>query len=243
MSDPITLSSAVCFKIIVSTIATTCFLTLILAAPVAAQGPQTERVSFEPGTTGAVLTESIKGNVIIDYLLGAKAGQHMMVVLETDNPSNYFNVMAPGVDEAMHTGSIEGNRFETGLPADGDYTIRVYLMRNAARRDETASYSLTVNIVGPGTTVEAPADDFADGLGGGPDFWEVTGVKSNDSLNLREGPSTRNRVIGQFVNGDVLRNLGCKMSGDQRWCKVEPADRDGPGGWVAGRYLREAASP
>lgn len=213
--------------------------------PAAAQAPRAERISFESGTSGTVIEDRIQGDEIIDYQLRAGAGQRMMVVLETDNPSNYFNVMAPGSSgEAMYIGSTEGNRFEGGLPADGDYTIRVYLMRNAARRNETAAYSLEVNIFGPGTTVQAPADDFADGLGGGPDFWEVTGVAADDLLNLRAGPSTRNQVIGQFANGDVLRNLGCQMQGGQRWCKVVlAAGENDPEGWVAGRYLREAAYP
>lgn len=34
------------------------------------------------------------------------------------------------------------------LPVDGDYTVRVYLMRSAARRNETAEYTLTVGITG-----------------------------------------------------------------------------------------------
>jgi hypothetical protein len=34
------------------------------------------------------------------------------------------------------------------LPADGDYTVRVYLMRNAARRNETSSFTLTVRVTG-----------------------------------------------------------------------------------------------
>lgn len=215
------------------------------ALPVFAQAPQTERVSFDPGTNGTVIKDGIQGNEIIDYVLGAKAGQRMMVVLETDNSANYFNVMEPGsTGEAMYIGSTEGNRFEGGLPVDGDYTIRVYLMRSAARRNETADYSLAVNIFGPGAGVEAPDNDFADGLGGGPDFWEVTGVGSGDLLNMRAGPSTGNEVIGQFANGDVLRNLGCKMEGGQRWCKVilAAAEND-PEGWVAGRYLRESGGP
>jgi hypothetical protein len=196
---------------------------------------------FDRGSSGTVITARIEGDEIIDYVLRAAAGQRMMVVLETDNSANYFNVMEPASSgAAMYNSSIDGNRFEAGLPADGHYTIRVYLIRSAARRNETASYSLAVNIFGPGSSVAAPADDFADGLGGGPDFWEVTGVGGGDSLNLREGPSTQNRVVDTLADGDVLRNQGCKMVDGQKWCMVEPAAGDGPGGWVAGRYLRES---
>jgi len=34
------------------------------------------------------------------------------------------------------------------LPTDGTYVVRVYLMRNAARRGETAQYTLTVGVTG-----------------------------------------------------------------------------------------------
>jgi hypothetical protein len=34
------------------------------------------------------------------------------------------------------------------LPTDGDYTVRVYLMRNAARRNEASEYTLTISVTG-----------------------------------------------------------------------------------------------
>lgn len=65
------------------------------------------------------------------------------VRLATDNRSNYVNIIAPGkTDEAMFIGSSSGNQFEGTLPANGDCKIRVYLMRNAARRNEKANHRL-----------------------------------------------------------------------------------------------------
>ncbi|GJL65471.1 MAG: hypothetical protein NPIRA05_04420 [Nitrospirales bacterium] len=225
-----------------TTLATAC-LALAVATPVVAQDPQVESLSVEPGSNGSVVTGYVEAYNVIDYIVSAKANQRLLVNLETDNSSNYFNVTASGASESMHIGSVSGNTFEAGLPADGDYTIRVYLMRNAARRNESATYSLSVNIFDGGFTVPAPANDFADGFGGGPDMWEVTGVGGGDSLNLREGPSTQARIIGKLVNGDVLRNRGCKMSEGQRWCKIERMRDPNTSGWVAGRYLREASGP
>ena len=43
-------------------------------------------------------------------------------------------------EEALFVGSVSGERFEASLPSAGEYRIRVYLMRNAARRNATASY-------------------------------------------------------------------------------------------------------
>lgn len=108
---------------------------------------RSERVQFAKGETGATIEARIQGRETADYLLGARAGQSMNVSLETDNAANYFNILAPGETEvALFIGSTGGNRFEGKLPSNGDYTIRVYLMRSAARRNETANYRLDLSI-------------------------------------------------------------------------------------------------
>ena len=62
---------------------------------------------------------------------------------------------------AIFVGSTGGNEWTGPLPADGEYTIRVYLMRSAARRNESASYTLTVGITGSAAAAAgvAPAGD------------------------------------------------------------------------------------
>ncbi|MBK1619574.1 hypothetical protein CKO42_14225 [Lamprobacter modestohalophilus] len=108
---------------------------------------RTERVQFHKGASSATVEGQIKGRESVDYLLGAREGQSMNVSMATDNRSSYFNIIAPGkANEAIFVGSIAGNQFEGTLPASGDYKIRVYLMRNAARRDETAKYRLEMII-------------------------------------------------------------------------------------------------
>ena len=47
----------------------------------------------------------------------------------------------------MYAGQT-GEDFTAVLPTDGDYTIRVYLMRAAARRNESSDYTLTVGVTG-----------------------------------------------------------------------------------------------
>jgi hypothetical protein len=61
----------------------------------------------------------------------------------------YFNVLVPGGDSALFVGSTSGETFEGTLPADGDYTVRTYLMRNAARRGESSDYTLDIRIAAP----------------------------------------------------------------------------------------------
>jgi hypothetical protein len=51
--------------------------------------------------------------------------------------------------------SINGNEWTGALQADGEYTVRIYLMRSAARRKETARYTLTVGITGSAAKVKA----------------------------------------------------------------------------------------
>jgi len=68
--------------------------------------------------------------------------------MKTDNTSSYFNVLPPKSDAAISNGSMLGNDWTGTLPVDGEYTIRVYMMRNAARRDEKATYTVSVGITG-----------------------------------------------------------------------------------------------
>ena len=116
------------------------------------------RVQFPRGASSTTLKGTIQGQEIIDYKLGARAGQRMTVTLTTDNAGNYFNLLAPGeTDVAFFVGSTEGNRFEGNLAKSGEQTIRVYLVRSAARRNETAHYQLKVAITGAAHGREAPA--------------------------------------------------------------------------------------
>lgn len=209
----------------------------------AANGIREEPVRFKAGTEGTTVKGRLKGWEGVDYLVGARAGQRMTVTLHTDNPQNHFNVLPPGnKDESIFNGSADGNRFEGSLTGSGDYRIRVSLMRAAARRDEKANYRLDIRIAGgKHASSAAPAGDFADGLSGGPDFWEVKGVPRGGTLNLRAAPSVHERVVDEIGNGTVMRNLGCRMIGGQRWCQIARPENARARGWVAGRYLREAS--
>ncbi len=120
---------------------------LLVSSVATADDTRTERVHFKKGATSATVEDSIKGYQSVDYVLGARAGQSMNVSMATNNSANYFNILAPGKeDEAMFIGSTSGNQFEGTLPANGDYKIRVYLMRSAASRGEAANYRLEMII-------------------------------------------------------------------------------------------------
>ncbi|MBW4532135.1 MAG: hypothetical protein KME02_15735 [Aphanothece saxicola GSE-SYN-MK-01-06B] len=107
----------------------------------AQSGIESRRVSFPAGAESALLKGQIKGDQTVDYKLRAGAGQTLTVDLKGSNSQNFFNVMAAATDTALFIGSVSGNRFKGLLPSDGDVTARVYLMRPAARRNETSTYA------------------------------------------------------------------------------------------------------
>lgn len=129
------------------------WMAVLLLAGMPAHAAENERtvqaVHFAQGSSSAVIKGSIHGYHYIDYQLRAGAGQTLKVSLLTANGANYFNILPPGsVDVAMYIASTGGNRFEGLLPDDGVYTVRVYLMRAAARRNERADFSLAIGLTG-----------------------------------------------------------------------------------------------
>ncbi len=117
-----------------------------LSAQAAPPGIREIPVHFPTGESGATLKGKLKGDQTIDYTLQARAGQSMVVTMKATNQSAYFNVLPPGSETALFVGSTSGDRYEGSLPADGVYRIRVDLMRSAARRGESTSYTLEVGV-------------------------------------------------------------------------------------------------
>lgn len=214
---------------------------ILVAAPAMAAEIRTEPVRFAAGAESTLVEGRIAGDEIVDHLFGAEAEGHVEISMTSDNPSAFFNLIAPGqTDAAFFNGSVDGNVFAGELPTSGEYRIRVYLLRSAAQRSQSADYKLDIRIGAPDLAEPVKAD-YADGLQGGPDFWKVTGVTTR--LNVREAPSTGAAVAGKVENGAVLRNLGCRMAEGRRWCRVESPDGQGPSGWTVGDFLVETGAP
>ncbi|MEY4563449.1 MAG: hypothetical protein RLZZ618_2726 [Pseudomonadota bacterium] len=138
-----------------------CFVLAALAVvmlnlpPAIADGIKVQGVQFAKGSSSATIKGIIKGDQIIDYTLRARGSQTMSVKLATKNSANYFNVFPPGSEEALFIGSTSGSEWRGQLPIDGEYRVRVYLMRSAARRNEAANYTLTVGVEGTTHSVDA----------------------------------------------------------------------------------------
>jgi hypothetical protein len=55
-------------------------------------------------------------------------------------------VRAPGSENNLFDGTSSGDTASLTLPASGDYRIRVFQMRNAARRGDRSNYRLTIGV-------------------------------------------------------------------------------------------------
>jgi len=136
-------------------------VTLFAVSPaLASEGIRKEMVHFDKGATSATIKGRITGYETVDYVVRAKAGQTLAVTFKSSNRMAYFNVLPPGSETALFVGSMDatGEHYEGILPTDGDYAIRVYQMRAAARRKESATYTLDVSVTGaPASASPAPA--------------------------------------------------------------------------------------
>lgn len=118
-------------------------------APALQAASQTRVVQFAKGASSALIEGKVKGRDTMDYTLRAGAGQTMTVSMKASHPGAYFNLLPPGSkDVAIYNSSINGNEFSGTLDKAGVYTLRVYLMRNEARRGTQADFTLNVGISG-----------------------------------------------------------------------------------------------
>lgn len=127
----------------------TMVLVILAAGPVSAEDRIESRpVKFAKGASSATVKGSLHGYQVIDYTLRAKAGQTMTVTLSSRHSGLAFNVLPPGSNDVAIPEAIDRQNWTGALPADGEYKVRTYLPRSAARRGEKASYTLTVGITG-----------------------------------------------------------------------------------------------
>jgi hypothetical protein len=179
-------------------------IALATATAFARDDIRTERVHFKPGASSATIKGSIKGYQTVDYVLEVSEGQQMNVSMATDNLSSYFNILPPGEgDVATFIGSTSGNQYEGTLPTSGTYRIRVYMMRNAARRDEVANYRIEMIITGvPQKAGSSPDTKAGAAMGGTPSKDEqaclqAVSLKTNnkDVTVLRTETSEANNLV------------------------------------------------
>ena len=114
-----------------------------LQVPASAQG-QAVRVNFPRGQSSTVVKGRIAGFDTKDYLIRARIGQTMSLHLTSSNPYTYFIIYSiNGHGNDM----METTDWTEVLNQNGDYQIRVFMMRAGARRPGAVSnYSLSIAI-------------------------------------------------------------------------------------------------
>lgn len=214
-------------------------IALLFACAVQAQ-IRTERVQFAKGASSKTITGTLKGDASVDYVVGARAGQTMSVTLKPGNASNYFNVLPPGSETALFVGSSSGNTYTGSLPADGDYRIRVYLMRNAARRNEASNYTLTVGVTGASAAATPAAPAAKPGAavvtaGNMPAFCrgEVAGQYGTKPIYVKTEAAARAKDGSTSIPGTVdkgnegMKRFQCRFDAKGRFIDVMALTRDG----------------
>ena len=210
---------------------------MCIVAPAVAQSPtRSERVQFPRGASSQIVRGTIRGYSTVDYIVGARAGQTLRASMRTGNASAYFNVVAPGAQSAMFTGSNGGNSFSGRLPQTGDYRIRVYLMRNAARRGESATYALEIGVSGQ----MGPGGPSGPGNGSGQPIsagnmgafcrGEAAGFYGLRPAYVRTGrlvaaPGGGTRIDGTADTGrQGTKRFRCRFDARNRFIEVRPLD-------------------
>lgn len=130
-------------KLIFSLLAFFAFLTI--SSSVLAQAKQ--RVAFPKGRTNTTLRGTVRGYAYVDYIVKANAEQTISVELDAPKIVPVFSILRP--DGETLGAAVQTNDFTGELPTDGDYIIRVGMMRAFARRKGSVSnYTLKISIRG-----------------------------------------------------------------------------------------------
>lgn len=127
------------FRLIrLAVLATVACVWIAPAATVDAQGAR--RIQFSRGRTGAVVKGLIKNGRGVEYLLGARAGQTLIVHI-TSNARNrdvVFSITGPRGEDLSDGPTTD---YSGRLPSSGDWVISV-----GAFETKTAAFTLEVTI-------------------------------------------------------------------------------------------------
>lgn len=159
---------------------------------------KTEQVHFKSGHSSATISEKIKSDDTIYYVLKAGQGQVMSIQFAPDNQSCYFNLYPPGGgNEAIHVGSTSGNEFAGTLSVAGSYRAQVYLYRNAARRGETCKFHITFEISG-----KAAGNA---GAGGGANIADLKGMDAVKAFDVMTSRGFKG--VDTITSGDTIYGI------------------------------------
>lgn len=127
------------------TIPAALIMVMLLAplVPTLAEGSP-QRVRFQRGHSSTTVSGRIVGYEAKDYVVGAQAGQELTLRVKDSTSATYFVIYSiNGKPNQMS----ETDEWSEVLTESGDYVIRVFMMRSAARRKGAVSnYTLRISI-------------------------------------------------------------------------------------------------
>ena len=110
-----------------------------------------QSIHFAQGTDQKTQTGQFKGYDDVQYQVYAKQGQRLKFEISSHQHLASINIFAPGKkpgqDDAILLGASQGQTGDIILPADGEYTLQVYQMRNSARKNKTVNFKLDLQIL------------------------------------------------------------------------------------------------
>ena len=102
------------------------------------------QVRFAKGASSATIKGTVSGYKYIDYIVRAKSGQTMTVNLTSANAACNFAIFYSDMKEIEDANGVQEST--RNVDVDDDYIVRVLLPRSAARRKESATFSLKIAI-------------------------------------------------------------------------------------------------
>jgi hypothetical protein len=102
------------------------------------------RVEVLLGERGATRSfeDGISEYEAVVYALSLREGQACRIALASSNAANCFDVFAPGEPKPVFSGGESGNEHTLVARTAGDYLVRVFLLRFAARDGQAARFTL-----------------------------------------------------------------------------------------------------
>lgn len=90
--------------------------------------------------------DSISEYDAISYAVPLQKGQALQVTLASSNAASCFDIHAPGEAKPFFVGADSGNSHRLHVPSSGNYVIRVFLLRFAARDGQSADYAIELTL-------------------------------------------------------------------------------------------------
>src|SRR5262245_50354738 len=106
------------------------------------KGPIKVDVSSGEATQKADIT----GEEYVDYVFPAEVGQSLAVTLESNSKNCHFDLSGPQSETPFYISAITGDRYQQNVRNSGNHRVRVYLVRRAARKGESASYKISFRL-------------------------------------------------------------------------------------------------